>query len=82
MVAVISLHGEKVVRKQILGDWERRILEAYLKGVRLKGYTALLSDIRKMGLRSIVEGCEADLSVLKRLLKLEESKPDSKQRSP
>jgi hypothetical protein len=74
MLAVILPHGDRMVRKQILGDWERKILGAYLKGERLKGYTALLSDIRKMGLRSIVEGCEADLTMLKRLLKYEEEK--------
>ena len=60
-----------MVRTQILGDWERRILEAYLKGERLKGYTALLSHIRKMGLKAIIEGCERDLELLKRLLYLE-----------
>ena len=74
MLAVILPHGEIVVRKQILGDWERKILGAYLKGERLKGYTALLSDIRKMGLRSIIDGCEADLLMLKHLLKSEEAK--------
>jgi hypothetical protein len=60
-----------LVRKQILGDWERRVLEAYLKGERLKGYTALLSHIRKMGLKAIVEGCERDLVLLKRLVRVE-----------
>ena len=49
-----------MVRKQILGDWERGILEAYVKGERLKGYTGLLSDIRKMGLKAIIQGCEKD----------------------
>ncbi len=56
-----------MVRTQILGDWERKILEAYLKGERLKGYTALLSHIRKMGLKAIVEGCESDLKLLRKL---------------
>ena len=56
-----------LVRKQILGDWERRILVAYLKGERLKGYTALLSHIRKMGLKAIIEGCEKDLGILRQL---------------
>ncbi len=56
-----------MVRKQILGDWERKILGAYLKGERLKGYTALLSDIRKMGLNAIIKGCEFDLTMLKEL---------------
>jgi hypothetical protein len=66
-LAVILLHVVIMVRKQILGDWERRILVAYLKGERLKGYTALLSHIRKMGLRAIIEGCEKDLGILKQL---------------
>ena len=56
-----------MVRTQILGDWERKILEAYLKGERLRGYTALLSHIRKMGLKAIIEGCERDLVLLKKL---------------
>jgi hypothetical protein len=60
-----------MVRKQILGDWERRIIEAYVKGERLKGYTALLSDIRKMGLKAIIEGCEHDLLLLKKLAQRE-----------
>jgi len=60
-----------MVRTQILGDWERKILEAYLKGERLKGYTALLSHIRKMGLKAIIEGCERDLGLLRKLAKLE-----------
>jgi len=60
-----------MVRKQILGDWERKILEAYVKGERLKGYSALISDIRKMGLKAIIEGCEGDLLILKKLLKME-----------
>ena len=57
-----------MVRTQILGDWERKILEAYLKGERLKGYTALLSHIRKMGLKAIIEGCERDLVLLRKLV--------------
>jgi hypothetical protein len=60
-----------MVRKQILGDWERKILEAYVKGERLKGYTALLSDIRKMGLNAIIQGCEKDLMLLRRLARIE-----------
>jgi hypothetical protein len=56
-----------LVRTQILGDWERKVLEAYLKGERLKGYTALLSHIRKMGLKAIIKGCESDLVILKEL---------------
>jgi len=61
-----------MVRKEILGTSERRILEAYLKGERLKDYTVLLSRIRKIGLRNIIVGCEHDLALLKRLLKLQE----------
>jgi hypothetical protein len=76
MLAVILLLGDRLVRKQILGDWERRILEAYVKGERLKGYTALLSDIRKMGLRAIIEGCEKDLALLRNLLKVESKQMD------
>jgi hypothetical protein len=56
-----------LVRTQILGDWERKILEAYLRGERLKGYTALLSHIRKMGLAAIIKGCEIDLKILREL---------------
>jgi len=62
-----------LVRKQILGDWERKILVAYLKDERLKGYTALLSHIRKMGLKAIIKGCETDLVILKELAVKEES---------
>jgi hypothetical protein len=68
MLAVILLHRDKgMVRTQILGDWERKVLVAYLKNERLKGYTALLSYIRKMGLKAIIEGCESDLRILKEL---------------
>ncbi len=63
-----------MVRKEILGTSERRILEAYLKGERLKDYTVLLHRIRKMGLKAIIEGCEADLTLLKQLLRLENRK--------
>jgi hypothetical protein len=62
-----------VVRKQILGDWERKILVAYLKGERLKGYTYLLFHIRKMGLRAIIDGCENDLKILRQLAVKESS---------
>jgi hypothetical protein len=65
-----------MVRTQILGDWERKILEAYLKGERLKGYTALLSHIRKMGLKKIIEGCEKDLVILRRLARLESARDE------
>jgi hypothetical protein len=60
-----------MVRKEILGTSERRILEAYLKGERLKDYTVLLHRIRKIGLKAIIEGCEHDLSLLKKLLLVE-----------
>jgi hypothetical protein len=56
-----------MVRKEILGTSERKIIEAYLKGERLKGYTAVLFRIRKIGLKAIIEGCEHDLTLLKRL---------------
>lgn len=56
-----------MVRAQILGDWERKVLVAYLKNERLKGYTALLFHIRKMGLKAIIEGCESDLRILRQL---------------
>jgi len=62
-----------MVRKEILGTSERRILEAYLKGERLKDYTVLLHRIRKMGLKAIIEGCERDLVLLKRLIRIEAS---------
>jgi tyrosine-protein phosphatase YwqE len=61
-----------MVRKEILGTSERKIIEAYLKGERLKGYTAVLFRIRKIGLKPIIEGCERDLSLLKKLLRVEE----------
>jgi hypothetical protein len=61
-----------MVRKEILGTSERRILEAYLKGERLKDYTVLLHRIRKIGLKAIIEGCEHDLILLKKLVKLEQ----------
>ena len=56
-----------MVRKEILGKSERRILEAYLKGERLKGYNTILWRIRTIGLKAIIEGCERDLNLLKRL---------------
>lgn len=63
-----------MVRKEILGKSERKVLDAYLKGERLKGYNTLLWRIRTIGLRKIIEGCEADLLMLKHLLKREEEK--------
>lgn len=62
-----------MVRKEILGASERRIIEAYVNGERLKGYTAVLFRIRQIGLRAIIRGCENDLALLKKLLNLEQS---------
>ena len=62
-----------MVRKEILGTSERKIVEAYLKGERLKGYTAVLFRIRKIGLRAIIEGCKRDLGLLERLMQKESS---------
>jgi hypothetical protein len=56
-----------MVRNAILGDSERKVLEAYLKGERLKGYTVLLTRIRKLGLKEIIEGSERDLKLLRKL---------------
>jgi hypothetical protein len=61
----------ELVRKEILGTSERKVLEAYLKGERLKGYTVLLTRVRQLGLRAIIEGCERDLVLLRNLLKKE-----------
>jgi hypothetical protein len=63
-----------MVRKEILGKVERKVLEAYLQGERLKTYNVLLARIRNMGLKAIIEGCERDLTLLRRLMKLEESR--------
>jgi len=60
-----------MVRREILGTSERRIIEAYLKGERLKGYTAVLFRIRQIGVKAIIEGCEKDLELLKRLAKFQ-----------
>jgi hypothetical protein len=62
-----------MVRKEILGATERKIVEAYLKGERLKGYTAVLFRIRKLGLRAIIDGCKRDLILLERLMQKESS---------
>jgi len=43
-----------MVRKEILGSSERRIIEAYVKGERMKGYTAVPFRIRKIGLKEII----------------------------
>lgn len=50
-------------RKEMLGSGERKVLEAYLKGERLKGYNTLLWRIRTIGLKAIIEGCERDISL-------------------
>jgi len=60
-----------MVRKEILGKAERKVLEAYLKGERLKGYTTLLTRIRHMGLKAIIDGCERDINLLKKLAQKE-----------
>ncbi len=51
----------------ILGESERKVLEAYLKGERLKGYTVLLTRIRQIGLKTIIDGSERDLKLLRKL---------------
>lgn len=56
-----------MVRKEILGTSERKILEAYLKGERLTNYTVILHRIRKIGLSEIIRGCENDLRILRQL---------------
>jgi len=60
-----------MVRKEILGKSERKILEAYLEGKRLKNYTTLLTRIRQLGLKAIIEGCERDLNLLRELAQKE-----------
>jgi hypothetical protein len=60
-----------MVRKEILGTSERRVLEAYLKGERLKGYNTLLWRIHTIGLKAIIQGCGYDLDLLKQLAKHE-----------
>jgi hypothetical protein len=59
-----------MVRKEILGHTERMIVEAYLKGERLKGYQTVLWRIRAIGLKAIIQGCEHDLSLLRKLEKI------------
>jgi len=60
-----------MVRKEILGKSERKILEAYLEGKRLKNYTTLLTRIRQLGMKAIIDGCERDLNLLKKLAQKE-----------
>jgi len=59
-----------MVRKEILGATERRLVEAYLNGERLKGYNTVLWRIQRLGLKAIIEGCERDLGIIKKLAKL------------
>ncbi|MGA3407116.1 MAG: hypothetical protein ABSD49_15410 [Candidatus Bathyarchaeia archaeon] len=61
-----------MVRKEILGTAERKIIEAYVKGERLKGYTAVLFRVRKIGLKAIIIGCRRDLTLLETLLEIED----------
>ena len=58
-----------MVRKEILGTTERKLLDAYLNGERLTGYNTVLWRIRAIGLKAIIVGCERDLTLLKRLMK-------------
>jgi hypothetical protein len=67
-----------MVRKVVLGESERRILSFYIKGERVKGYTSVLSRIRRIGLKQIIEGCEKDLELLRKLAHLEESDREAK----
>jgi GTP cyclohydrolase I len=73
-LTAILQHVGIMVRKEILGTTERRIVEAYVKGERLKGYTAVLFRIRKIGLTAIIEGCERDLLLLRKLLRAESAR--------
>ena len=63
-----------MVRKEILGATERKIMESYVKGERLKGYTYVLFRIRKIGLKAIITGCRRDLTLLETLLEIENRK--------
>ena len=64
-----------MVRSGVLGDSEREVLEAYLKGERPKGYTVLLTRIRQIGLKAIIEGSERDLKLLRKLGEYSKEKP-------
>jgi hypothetical protein len=66
-----------MVRKEILGTTERKLIEAYLKGERLKGYNTVLWRIQQIGLKAIIEGCERDLVLLRRLVKHDSSESTS-----
>ena len=63
-----------MVRKEILGKSERKVLDAYLRGERLKTYNVVLFRIRRIGLKEIIDGCERDLDRLRKLAKLEMSR--------
>jgi len=63
-----------MVRKEILGTTERKVIEAYVKGERLRGYNTILWRIRTIGLKAIIEGCEKDIALLRKLLNAENSK--------
>jgi hypothetical protein len=63
-----------MVRKEILGTTERRVVEAYLKGQRLKGYNTILWRIRTIGLKEIIEGCEHDLALLRKLMQIDRTR--------
>ncbi len=54
-----------MVKIGVLGESERKALEAYLKGESLKGYTVLLTRIRQIGLKKIIDGGERDMKLLK-----------------
>jgi hypothetical protein len=66
-----------MVRKEILGATERRLIEAYLNGERLKGYNTVLWRIQQIGLKAIISGCEHDLTILKKLLRHDEQNTKS-----
>jgi len=71
-ILTVLQHGNmrNLVRIGVLGASERRVLEAYLKGERVKGYNVLLWRIRKLGLKTIIEDCEKDLTLLRKLTNL------------
>jgi hypothetical protein len=56
-----------MVRREILGATERKLIEAYLKGERLTGYNTVLWRIRQIGFKAIMEGCQRDLALLQKL---------------
>ena len=45
------------------------------EGERLKGYTFLLTRIRQIGLKAIIEGSERDLKLLRKLGEYSKEKP-------